>query len=210
VAVVDPGDGWAYVFVSSQTSDYAIRGVRLSTGAVTVGARAIYGDMWARWLPGTTSIYATDQIFTQVFSFASGATTLTGGKNPPIGTRLWTSDDGTRVFSFAPAAYAPDLTTVGQLAGDVQGVSDSSATGTLLAIPSSGSSGQQDEAIDVYAYPSLTYDHSVSLPAQLRNGAPYATHGRWVFMHADGVHYSVVVQAEPLSVSPAQWAVLNM
>ena len=203
--VVDPGDGWAYVFPASV--DFEIRGVRLSTGAVTVGARAIGDDMRARRMPGTTSIYATDSLFTEVFRFSSGTTTLTTTANS-IGTDLLISDDGTHVVSFGNV-YAPDLTKLGQLRGYAVYSTESSATGTLLAVPGAGTSGTDDEVVDVYAYPSLTYDHSVSLPPQLRNGAPYTTHGRGVFLHADGVHYSVIVQAEPLS-SPGQWAVLNM
>jgi hypothetical protein len=201
--IVHPGDGWAYVFVASTTSSYEIRGVNLSTGAVTVGTRAIYGDMRAHLMPGTSSIYATDMALTEVFSFSSGNTTLTNSRSS-IGSDLWTSDDGTHVFAFGMPVYAADLTQVGQLRSYATGVSESSATSTLLVIPA-GTMGTEDEAIDVYRYPSLAYDHSVALPPELKNGTPYPAHGRWVFLHADGIHYSVVLQ-----VSSSEWAITNL
>jgi hypothetical protein len=205
--VVDGGDGWAYVFPAQASPRYEIRGVRLSDGAVTVGAEAFLNDMSARWMPGTSTIYATDQSFTQVFAFANGATTLTNTAQG-IGTAIWTADDGMRVFSFGPSVYAADMTEVGQLRESSRSVTTASTTGTLLAIPASANA-DTDEVLDVYSYPGLVYDHSVTLPAYLGGGNPVPVHGRHVFMHADGVHYSIVVQVEPLSVTPGHWAVTN-
>jgi hypothetical protein len=202
-SLVDPGNGWVYAFPSIGLPAY-IRDLKLSTGVVGSGAQVLYPDMRAHWMPGTTNMYATDSTFTVVYSYTNGFTTLTKSASS-IGTELWISDDGTRVFSYNPPVYAADLTQVGQLRGAVTGVSESSATGTLVAIPASGATGNGNESVDVYAYPALTYDHSVPLPPEIKNGMTYATHGYWIFMHADGVHYSVVVQ-----VSSTEFAVTTL
>jgi hypothetical protein len=203
--VVDGGDGWAYVFPSNTYPELAIRGVRLSDGAVTVGARAIQTDMTARLRPGTTTLYATQQVATEAFTFANGMTTLAQYAQS-VGTQLWTSDDGTHVFSSGPAVYDASLTAVGQLNSYSRGVTASSVTGMLLAIPASADA-MTDEVLDVYSFPGLVYDHSVTLPADIASGSPVPVHGRYVFMHADGMHYTAVVQVEPLSVSPGHYAV---
>ncbi|MBX3080951.1 MAG: hypothetical protein KF716_04905 [Anaerolineae bacterium] len=122
--------------------------------------------------------------------------------------KLWIAEDGKRLFTGCSTVLrsSPDAKldrayngTLNRLVR-VEALDYSKVSGKVLAIGfSQNTEALSDSKMIIYTYDTLSTDKIIDLPSFNVNGAAVVTHGKYVFFDPDGVHYSVIVQADSSS-----------
>ncbi len=228
--VVLAGNGYVYGFprVDQWTLIHALD---LSNGnEVTSTGDQIYAGTLAKLQPGGTAMYGADNGLSpddiEKYSI-SGGTPSYMYQSPywgdyPMGGNLWFSDDGARIFTRGASVFrtstlqTQDMIYAGSFpnTGTIAAADDSTAAGFVAEInedpnlwdPDPSMPVTADVTVQLFERSFLNLSRTDTLPSF--PGTQAASHGRFVFWSSDGMHYYVLVQADPSANALNDWALL--
>ena len=219
--IVHGGNGFAYVFSGSWWEP--IHCVDLSSGVETFSEYSnLYANTIARKQPGASTIYCADNGVSTMdirrFGIAGGTADYEGESpyhgDHPMGGNLWFNDAGTRILTrsgnvfHSTDAVATDMTYAGHLAtpGELVWADHGGAdAGWFATIPVA-----DDTRVDLVHGEFLGSAGSRILPAFPTPDGAVASHGRWVFLSADGGDAYVVAQADAIGGLADDHAIIRL
>ncbi len=212
------GNGWAYLLPGSYYS-VPLHSVQLATGLESSASYSFYSGTRARLHPGGGRMYIDSSGYLERWDVSSGAAVHSWNapySNYSIGSNLWISDDGSRIFTSTGTAFRTDATQAADMiyGGALAGMSlvkhmDSCST-EIAAIPDvSWSTPNADTAVELLTPDYLAYKDRITLPNWAVGASSYPTHGRCVFYSADSSKKYVIVQADAASGLTNDTAVLT-
>lgn len=220
--IVHAGNGFAYAF--SQDGDTSrLTAINLITGGETASAFPnVTEGTRARLRPGSTVAYGAENGLSpsDIERYALDGAAPTVLRDSPyhgdhdMDGNLWFNDAGTRILTRAGNVFrstddaATDMTYAGRL----------QSCGRLVWADHGGSGAGRyavireaaDAYISLYQGDGLLWASQRSLPRFTTPGGLVSSHGRWVFLSADGTTAYAVMQADAAGAIPNDQAIATV